>query len=601
MKKILFLLCGWLCFATTYAQLRLDAPDLSYYLILEDWDYAGNTVIEKHHPDGTIDLSYGTMGYSQPVAITPVFGAAVQSDGKIVLGGTTDFVDIHDDRVITWINTDGTIARYVKESMTQLSYDFMTSFEVTSDRVVIMGYGASLAGGFATAQVEVFDLSGNTIFFYQSPVIQPLSLFDINNFRYLVLFGGNQMVFAKSEYFDPMDGITPAYLVVESTLYTDNIIDLKSRNIVDPNTGKYGLVLEHYNADGSPDVPFNDRSLQTLQYLFDSPLMITSFEKIGDKIVVSDGSVRVQFNSDGSFDKVLGDEQELVFTCPGNIVVASDKGVCKAVVNELDPIITAGDISAISYTLSGATAGSGTGSISGLSFDKGITTVTYSETANPANTCSFTVTVDDKDAPVISAVTSSMVNIWPPNNKLVNVSVNYTASDNCGAVTTAITVTSNEKDTRGDTEQDWIIINNHLVQLRAEKGKNPKDRIYTITVTATDAAGNKTSKSIVIGVAKNPPVASLYTKPGVNEEINSLKVTVLPNPSSTYFTILTNSKSNDKIAMRVVNEAGAVIETRTGLPAQGQVQVGKAYRNGFYFAEFIQGGQRVTVKLLKQQ
>ena len=185
---------------------------------------------------------------------------------------------------------------------------------------------------------------------------------------------------------------------------------------------------------------------------------------------------------------------------------------------------------------------------------------------------------------------------------MVNVGVNYSALDNCGPVTTVLTVTSNETDRRRGDEKDWIIVNNNLVQLRAEKGKSPKDRVYTITVTATDAAGNSTSSSINIGVQKDPPVGFItYRKPGTDlSDAETLQVTILNNPSTSYFTIKTNSRSNEKISMRVVNEAGGLMEARSGLPVNTTLQVGAGFRSGIYIAEFMQGEQRVIVKLMKR-
>jgi hypothetical protein len=44
----------------------------------------------------------------------------------------------------------------------------------------------------------------------------------------------------------------------------------------------------------------------------------------------------------------------------------------------------------------------------------------------------------------------------------------------------------------GNTSPDWEITGDHTVNLRAERsGANKAGRIYTITVQATDAAGNR--------------------------------------------------------------------------------------------------------------
>ncbi|MES2892255.1 MAG: T9SS type A sorting domain-containing protein [Bacteroidota bacterium] len=602
MKQTLLCFFSLLCITATQAQIQLDAPGGGYYLVIDN-NQSGPTTIEKYLADGTPDLSYGTAGVSEPIDIWKVVGAGLLSDGKIALGGMTETNDIHTDQVFAGVNPDGTIAYYDRRSLTILSNDYLTSFSVGDDKILWTGFAASLLGDFGVYQISVIDPSGNS-FFVQSPSVSPLDLFNPDNYQYQVFFNGNQTVLTADLYMEAADGQTPGYSIVESSLYISGAVNLKSRNIQDPNTGKYGLVLEQYNTDGSADQAFNENSLATIQYLFDLPLIITSFERVNDKIIVTAGETRVQFNSDGSFDKVLGDEVEVIsFTCPSAVLVGTNSGVCTALVGGIDPVTSKPEnISAISYTLAGATSGSGTGSVSNMAFNKGVTTVTYFETNNPANTCSFTVTVQDREAPVISGVSASLLNIWPPNNKLVNVAISYAASDNCGTVTTTVAVSSNEIGMRPGDEQDWIIVNNRLVQLRAEKGKNPKDRIYTITITATDAAGNTTSKSIKIGVQKDAPAGFIsYRNTGIDlMDEESLQVTVLNNPSSAYFTLNTRSNSKAKLALRVVNEAGQVMETRSGLAPNNTLHVGGGFRSGLYFAEFMQDGQRVTVKLLKR-
>jgi hypothetical protein len=43
-----------------------------------------------------------------------------------------------------------------------------------------------------------------------------------------------------------------------------------------------------------------------------------------------------------------------------------------------------------------------------------------------------------------------------------------------------------------DTSPDWVIIDSHHVQLRAERAGNGTGRIYTITVSCPTASGKTT-------------------------------------------------------------------------------------------------------------
>jgi hypothetical protein len=70
-----------------------------------------------------------------------------------------------------------------------------------------------------------------------------------------------------------------------------------------------------------------------------------------------------------------------------------------------------------------------------------------------------------------------------------------------------VTVTSNQpNDGKGDghTLFDSNVVDSHLVQVRAERaGSSANDRVYTITVTATDSAGSSTSQSAQVSVPHN--------------------------------------------------------------------------------------------------
>ena len=116
----------------------------------------------------------------------------------------------------------------------------------------------------------------------------------------------------------------------------------------------------------------------------------------------------------------------------------------------------------------------------------------------PNNTASVAVTVSNPP-PLIRSLSVSDHLLFPPNRRFENVGVFYQVTDNCDAgITPVVTVTSNEPVTApGDnTSPDWIVVNPHLVRLRAENNRLDRGpRIYTITVTATDSAGSKTSDS----------------------------------------------------------------------------------------------------------
>jgi len=185
------------------------------------------------------------------------------------------------------------------------------------------------------------------------------------------------------------------------------------------------------------------------------------------------------------------------FTCPANITVSNDPRVCGAVVTYATPTET-GDC--------GGTITSD--HPSGSTFPVGTTTVTLTDTKldGTTTTCHFTVTVNDTEFPVVSQPTNSPNILWPPNHQMVNVTNNYTATDNCPGLNCVLTVTSNEPINGlgdGDTAPDWQVVDAHHVLLRAERSGRGNGRTYTITTTCTDASGNVTTKSSTVFVPPN--------------------------------------------------------------------------------------------------
>jgi hypothetical protein len=86
-----------------------------------------------------------------------------------------------------------------------------------------------------------------------------------------------------------------------------------------------------------------------------------------------------------------------------------------------------------------------------------------------------------------------------------DVTVSYSVSDNCSAapqVTCVLTVSSNQPVNDvgdGNTAPDWEVINSQHVRLRAERSQG-QTRVYTVTLTCTDADGNASTQSATVSV-----------------------------------------------------------------------------------------------------
>lgn len=78
-----------------------------------------------------------------------------------------------------------------------------------------------------------------------------------------------------------------------------------------------------------------------------------------------------------------------------------------------------------------------------------------------------------------------------------------------------------------------------------------------------------------------------------------LSVKAGPNPSHGSFLLMTNSSNSAALTIRITDISGRVVETRTGIAPNGAILVGADFHPGVYFAEIVQGNNKVRIKLLK--
>ena len=158
-----------------------------------------------------------------------------------------------------------------------------------------------------------------------------------------------------------------------------------------------------------------------------------------------------------------------------------------------------GMVKQIEYYLTGAQTSStqvATGNTASLSIiTEGVTTVHFFATdvaGNVESTKLLTVKID-KTLPVISGMPTTCT-LWPPNHKLVEVATITAADASSGLATGGLVVTglSNEPNNRVDPA---IVISPNgsggfAVKLMADRLGTATDRVYTLSATASDVAGN---------------------------------------------------------------------------------------------------------------
>lgn len=122
-------------------------------------------------------------------------------------------------------------------------------------------------------------------------------------------------------------------------------------------------------------------------------------------------------------------------------------------------------------------------------------TLTATDRFGTTSTDIVVVDVVDTRPPEINSVTAAPPTLWPPNHRMVPVTVTVDVRDVCHAAPTCriASVMSNEPVNAvgdGNTSPDWRIIDALTVELRAERSGTRSGRVYTITVQCTDASGN---------------------------------------------------------------------------------------------------------------
>lgn len=187
-----------------------------------------------------------------------------------------------------------------------------------------------------------------------------------------------------------------------------------------------------------------------------------------------------------------------VVVCPSNITINASPGVCTASSATSNPNIT-GDctVTTLTWALTGATTASspatGINYVGTQTFNAGITTVTYTATDASSNiaTCSYTVTVNDTQAPTVSCPANISQNVDAGVCTKTLTPALPTYSDNCAVTVLSWALTGA---TTGSSAATGI---NTLPSTAFNAG------ITTVTYTVKDAANNTSTCSFTVTVTDN--------------------------------------------------------------------------------------------------
>lgn len=293
-----------------------------------------------------------------------------------------------------------------------------------------------------------------------------------------------------------------------------------------------------------------------------------------------------RYQNESGISNVVADVPPSI-VCPANQLLTLGAS-CSAVLPDYRSMATVNNASSVTQTPAAGTVVSGTG----------VTTITLTaaNVVGQTASCTFTVTRQDLTAPVISNVTADPAILWAPNHKMRDVTIDYTAADNCSAVINSVSVSSNESQ---NGSPDWLVIDNHHLKLKAERNGFGSGRVYTITITSTDASGNSSTATVLVTVPHDHSDITIAKAAESREQVPTLTVKASPNPAVDHFVLNTTSGSSQTLEIKVTDNLGRLIETRRGIASIGNFSLGSKYMPGIYYLEIRQGFEKQTIKLVK--
>ena len=85
----------------------------------------------------------------------------------------------------------------------------------------------------------------------------------------------------------------------------------------------------------------------------------------------------------------------------------------------------------------------------------------------------------------------------------------------------------------------------------------------------------------------------------VEDLSSTLQMNAFPNPASHQFSLHISSTQDMPVYLRIYDVAGRIVEQKQNLPSNTRFTLGEQYQVGIYYAEVIQGGEKIMTKLIK--
>jgi hypothetical protein len=239
------------------------------------------------------------------------------------------------------------------------------------------------------------------------------------------------------------------------------------------------------------------------------------------------------------FKVTVTDNEKPTIQCPGNMTVATNQGKCSAVVNYT-----------VNYNDNCPDAGlkQTAGLPSGAVFPKGTTTNTYEvkDAKGLTASCSFTVTVVDKEPPVIGAcgltykVYLHKSGLFKCFGELNECEIASTIKDNCS---------------RSCCLKAALPQSDGCITVLFSRTSFYVPGVYPVTVKATDMSGNTSSCVIRVEACYSNSIQTAPLKSGeIGVEPRFITdISVYPNPTEGLFSLDVSNLKNQEVYVRIFN------------------------------------------------
>jgi hypothetical protein len=158
--------------------------------------------------------------------------------------------------------------------------------------------------------------------------------------------------------------------------------------------------------------------------------------------------------------------------------------------------ITASGTTADDYSITGPLSAR-VRAVGGRTYTLNVTCVDAAGNVSPASSTNVVV-LPDTTAPVISSVHATPGAVWPPNGKMVSVTVTVSATDDVDSAPQCWL-----KSVTGGAAGDAVVTGQFTADVRAEKNADGSVRAYNLNVACSDSANNKSAATATVFVGKD--------------------------------------------------------------------------------------------------